>query len=187
LDGAVTEEERSNAQDAVCGGRVHGRADRDAVNGVRVAAPAAKHLPAGYKLARDYATETAGGAGGTVAATLSLTMGAAASFGAFIPGAADEYTASTTATVISTAGDATLTVSDPSPVAPGRLVNGSFALAQPLLVAGAPLPSVAKTYTGPVSNDSVAIDFKQSIGAAEPLRTGSYAKTLTFTLSTMNP
>ena len=35
-------------------------------------------------------------AGGTVAATLSLAMGPAASFGAFTPGVAREYTASTT-------------------------------------------------------------------------------------------
>ena len=42
-----------------------------------------------------------GGAGGTVPATLSLTLGAAATFGAFTPGVDREYTASTTATVIS--------------------------------------------------------------------------------------
>lgn len=34
---------------------------------------------------------------------------------------------------------------------------------------------------------STAIDFKQSIGATEALRTGSYAKTLTLTLSTTAP
>ena len=49
--------------------------------------------------------------GGTVPATLSLTLGAPASFGAFTPGVTKEYTASTTANVISTALDATLTVS----------------------------------------------------------------------------
>ena len=51
-----------------------------------------------------------GTVGGTVPATLSLTLGAPASFGAFTPGVAKEYTASTTANVISTAGDAALTV-----------------------------------------------------------------------------
>ena len=35
--------------------------------------------------------------------------------------------------------------------------------------------------------DAVTIAFKQTIGANEPLRTGSYTKTLTFTLSTTNP
>ena len=44
-----------------------------------------------------------------------------------------------------------------------------------------------KTYAGPISNDLVPIEFKQSIGAYEPLRTGAYVKTLTFTLSTTNP
>ena len=62
-----------------------------------------------------------GGVGGTVPATLSLTLGAPASFGAFTPGVAKDYTATTTANVISTAGDAALTVSDP-----GHLTNGAF-------------------------------------------------------------
>ena len=38
-----------------------------------------------------------------------------------------------------------------------------------------------------MSNDLVNIAFKQHIGATEPLRTGSYSKTLTFTLSTTTP
>ena len=58
-------------------------------------------------------TSTPGSAGGTVPATLSLSLGAPASFGAFTPGVAKTYTANTTANVISTAGDATLSVSDP--------------------------------------------------------------------------
>ena len=70
--------------------------------------------------------------GGTVPATLALTMGAPVQFGAFTPGIAKEYTAGTTATVISTAGDATLSVADPSPTNTGQLVNGTFALASPL-------------------------------------------------------
>jgi hypothetical protein len=41
--------------------------------------------------------------------------------------------------------------------------------------------------TGPVSNDQVTIAFKQAIGANEALRTGTYSKTLTFTLSTTAP
>jgi hypothetical protein len=157
------------------------------LGGLTVAAPAAKIVPPGYKLAREYATEATGGAGGTVPATLSLTLGPAASFGAFLPGVGQTYTASTTATVTSSAGDARLAVADPSANAPGHLVNGPFALAQPLLVAGSPLPATVKTYSAPVSNDVVSVGFSQAIGAAEPLRTGSYAKTLTFTLSTTNP
>ena len=120
--------------------------------------------------------------GGNVPATLSLTMGAPATFGAFTPGVAKEYSASTTATVISTAGDATLSVADPSTNAPGRLVNGAFSLPQPLQGLG-----VVKTWNAPTSNESVPVTFKQAIAANDPLRTGTYSKTLTFTLSTTTP
>jgi hypothetical protein len=109
--------------------------------------------------------------------TLSLTLGPPASFGAFTPGVEKTYTASTTANVISTAGDAALSVSEP-----GHLRNGSFSLPDPLQV------SLSKTsWTAPVSNDPVAIAFSQHIGASDPLRTGTYSATLTFTLSTTNP
>ena len=37
------------------------------------------------------------------------------------------------------------------------------------------------------ANGPVAITFRQRIEATDPLRTGSYTKTLTFTLSTTNP
>ena len=67
--------------------------------------------------------------GGTVPATLSLALGTPASLGAFTPGTAKDYTASTTATVVSSAGDATLAVADPNSANPGKLVNGTFALA----------------------------------------------------------
>jgi levanase len=122
-------------------------------------------------------TETNGGVGGTVPATLSLTLGAPASFGAFQPGVTREYTAATTANVISTAGDAALTVVDP-----GHLVNGAFTLPEPLRVSMAPA-----AWTGPVSNAAVAIRFDQLVKATDALRTGTYSRTLTFTLSTTNP
>ena len=38
-----------------------------------------------------------------------------------------------------------------------------------------------------MSNQNVTIGFKQPIGANDALRTGNYAKTLTFTLSTTTP
>jgi len=47
------------------------------------------------------------------------------------------------------------------------------------------LPTAA--WTAPVSNGSVDIAFKQAIGADDALRTGTYSKTLTFTLSTTTP
>jgi hypothetical protein len=43
------------------------------------------------------------------------------------------------------------------------------------------------SWTGPVSNDPVTIGFKQHIDSNDALRTGSYGKTLTFTLSTTTP
>jgi X-Pro dipeptidyl-peptidase len=114
--------------------------------------------------------------GGDVAPTLSLTIGEA-SFGAFTPGIAKDYAASTNATVTSSAGDAALSVSEP-----GHLTNGAFSLASPLQVA------LAKSaWTAPVSNDNVKVDFTQHIDAGEALRTGRYSTTLTFTLSTTNP
>jgi hypothetical protein len=124
-----------------------------------------------------FSTSAATPVTGTVPATLALSLGAPASFGAFTPGFDKTYTASTTASVISTAGDAALSVSDP-----GHLTNGAFALPEALQVAMNP-----SSWTAPVSNAAVAIAFTQHIGAADALRTGSYAKTLTFTLSTTTP
>ncbi len=123
------------------------------------------------------ATHTDGTVGGTVPATLSLTLGTPATFGPFTPGVAKEYTATTDANVISTAGDAALSVSEP-----GHLTNGAFSLPQPLQVAFS-----KAAWTAPVSNDKVTLTFKQAIGANDALRTGTYSKTLTFTLSTTTP
>ena len=132
-------------------------------------------------------TSVDGGVGGTVPATLALTLGGPASFGTFVPGVANTYTASTTVNVISTAGDAALAVSDPDTAHPGHLVNGSFFLPQALQVNHGALPATLKTWSAPVSNDLVAVEFEQAIGQNDALRTGSYAKTLTFTLSTDQP
>ena len=88
------------------------------------------------------------------------------------------YEASTTANVISTAGDAKLSVSPE----PAYLTNGAYTLSEPLQVAFS-----KSTWTGPVSNDPVTISFKQHISATQGLRTGNYSKTLTFTLATTNP
>jgi hypothetical protein len=144
-------------------------------------------------IATNGAQVTAGGAvTGLVPAQLALTLGAPATFAPFIAGAAKDYDAQTTATVTSTGGDAVLSVVDANPVAPGHLVNGTFPLPQALQVnakggAYAPVsatPAALVTYSAPVSNDVVNIGVKQTIGASDALRTGAYAKTLTFTLST---
>jgi amidase len=134
-----------------------------------------------------YVNEATAPVGGMVPATLALTLGAPATFGAFTPGVAKEYAAATTANVISTAGDAMLSIADPSAVATGHLVNGTFSLPSPLKAAGLPLPASVKTWAAPTSNEAVPIAFTQAIGAADALRTGTYAKTLTFTLSTTTP
>jgi PKD repeat protein len=147
-------------------------------------------------------TNSPGDVGGSVPATLSLSLGAPATFGNFIPGIARPYDAGTTANVISTAGDATLSVADPSSNATGHLVNGTFSLPSALTakgsstkatggafapVGGSSSPTTLLTYGGPVSNDTATISFQQAIGANDALRTGAYSKTLTFTLSTTTP
>ncbi len=139
---------------------------------------------------------------GSVPAQLALTLGPAASFGAFTPGVGADYSAATSASVVSTAGDALLSVADPSSTATGHLVNGAFSLPQPLQARGTKAgttgtafndvgssasPLNLLTWSAPVSNDAVALEFKQRIDAGDALRTGTYSKTLTFTLSTTTP
>jgi hypothetical protein len=147
-------------------------------------------------------TSKDGSAGGTVPATLSLSLGAPASFGAFTAGLGKDYTAQMTANVISTAGNAALSVADPSSTATGHLVNGTFSLPSVLQakgssplgtggaladVGGSAAPTSLLSYANPASNDAVKVDFSQHISANDALRTGSYSKTLTFTLSTTAP
>ena len=100
-----------------------------------------KHILGGLEVATGHTpdaacgvvqTETPGDLSGDVPGTLALTIGAPARFGTFLPGVGKTYDASMTANVISTATAASLTVRDPSFTATGHLVNGSYALAQPL-------------------------------------------------------
>jgi hypothetical protein len=53
--------------------------------------------------------------------------------------------ASTSANVISSAGDATLSVADPSPTNTGKLVNGTFRLANPLIASATSAGGTAAT------------------------------------------
>ena len=133
-----------------------------------------------------------GGVGATVSATLSLTLGASPSFGTFLPGVAKDYLTGTTANVISTGGDALLTVADPSPLATGHLVNGTISLPQMLQAGGLPVggsasPTPLRAWSAPASNEVVPVAFKQPVAATDALRTGGYSKTLTYTLSTTAP
>ena len=106
------------------------------------------------------------------------------------------------ATVTSTAANATLSVGDPSAVASGRLVNGSFSLSQPLQaratnaakpdgafapIGGSDSPLTLLTYGAQITTDAVTIGIRQPVLVNEPLRTGAYSKTLTFVLSTTSP
>jgi hypothetical protein len=170
-------------------------------------ADATAHLPlSGVETAYPYGTSTPGG---TVSSTLSISLGSVLpNLGSFVPGQALTYTSTMGATITSTAGSAILTAGDNSATAPGHLVNtsavgGPYSLAQPLSVdatssnaaasggtyvsLGTSNPATILTYNAPVSNDAVTLGFQQMIGATDPLRTGSYTKTITLTLSTTTP
>ena len=100
-----------------------------------------------------------------------------AAFEPFTPGVEKEYTASTTATVTSTAADATLSVCEP-----GNMTNGAFSLPEPLRI------ELSKsTWTGPVSNDVVAVTAKQRDQTHRPAAHRHLSQTVTFTLSTTQP
>jgi len=145
-----------------------------------------------------------GSVGGNVPTMLALSLPTQpGSFGTFQPTVTRNYETAVASTVTSTAGDATLSVSDPSTSFPGHLVNGTFALPSALNVRAinasnptqgfAPMaeatgtPLNLLTWNGPVNTDPVTIGFRQAIGAGDVLRAGNYAKTLTFTLSTTTP
>jgi hypothetical protein len=142
-------------------------------------------------------TSAPGDVSGNAPATLSLSLGRPVALGRFVVGKAADYTGTTVATVDSSAGDAQLSVLDPGGDHPGHLVNGAFSPAQPLQAAAgsaafAPLradngPLALRAWSGPVANDQTTLAFRQTIGPEEGLRTGTDAKTLTFTLRTKQP
>ena len=138
--------------------------------------------------------------GADVGLVLGVAMSGAASFGSITPGITKDYETGVTALVTSTAGEATLTVTDADATSPGRLVNGDYALATPLQTKAtngatptadfAPLtgtPRTLLTWSRAISSDPVTLAFKQTVAAAETLRAGTYGKTLTYTLSTTTP
>ena len=141
--------------------------------------------------------------GGDVPSVMQLSVSPTASFGTFVPGVAATYNTALAANVTTTTANATLTMADLSTTAPGFLENGTFKLASPLqmrtvglgqtpLPPFAPLngtnsPATLWSWASPVANDSLTLDFRQSIGASEGLRAGTYSKNLLFTLSTTTP
>ena len=93
-------------------------------------------------------------------------------------------------------------MSDPCSVGTGHLVNGTFVLPEPLQararnaantgtafnnVGSSASPLNLLTWNAPISNDAVTLEFSQLVKSNDPLRTGTYTKPLTFTLSTTTP
>ena len=131
---------------------------------------------------------------------LSLSLSGSVDLGDVVPAVTRDYTTSVAAIVTSTGANATLTVADTDTVHPGHLVNGDLALAQPLQFeatdAATPMSIFAPlgansltllTWNAPVSYDEVTVSVKQSVAQTDPLRTGSYSKTVLFTLSSTAP
>ena len=108
-----------------------------------------------------------------------------------------DYDATSTANVISTAGDAALVGHRPEQHRSGppgqRHVRDADRRCRPAPARrarsrpSASAPATLKTYSAPISNDTVTLGFRQRVDANDALRTGTYSKTLTFTLSTTQP
>jgi type 1 glutamine amidotransferase len=167
-----------------------------------------QHILGGLEVAAGVVTDAACGVtsrsvpvdvSGTVPGTLALAVAPSATFGAFTPGITEDYTTTLAASVTSTGGDALLGVADAG-ASPGHLVNGAHVMPQalrlsatsaagtgspPAALGAGPLPLLS--YAGPVSSDQVTVDLTQPIASTDGLRTGTYSKTLTFTLSTTAP
>jgi hypothetical protein len=136
--------------------------------------------------------------------TLSLTS-QPATLGSFTAGTAGNYTTTVALTISTGVPTATLSASDRSTLDTGHLVNtsasgGPYELAQGLQASASDAagttgsgvfsdlsvtnPATLLSYSAPAMSDAVTVTFKQPIGAGDPLRTGSYSKTITLTLST---
>jgi hypothetical protein len=129
-----------------------------------------------------------------VPSVMAISIAGSAMLEPLIPGVTKDYTASLAANVTSSANSTSLTVVDPSTNAPGHLVNGDLALPQALQVASdgpfAPIsgtPALLKSWTTPLANDQVALQFKQPVASTDKLRAGRYGKVIRFTLSTTTP
>ena len=138
-------------------------------------------------------------------ATLNLTLGTPGAFSPFVPGVARDYTTTLSA-------DDPVDRRERDAVRRRRQLDRDRAPGQRRLLAGAAAaggrhehlrrddarrdgpdrrlgePADAADLPAPTpGTDTATLNFKQAITGTEPLRTGAYAKTLTFTLSTTNP
>lgn len=147
--------------------------------------------------------------GGLTPGVLSLSISSTASLGAFVPGIDatgainQPYSATVAGTVTPAAANAILTVADlssPAGIA-GHMYNsagsgyslnsapqasgsssGVGAVCSTLSsISAAPLTLI--TSNTPIANDTPTVTLAQSVAATDPLRTGTYSKILTFTLS----
>ena len=109
--------------------------------------------------------------GGSVPATLNLNLGTPTAFTAFVPGVAKDYTSTLTAQILSTAGDAKLTVADASDTNVGKMVNGTYALPQTVQVGA---QKVVVPETGPNTLDPTAPAFKPLTGMSAPTKLLTY-------------
>ena len=145
-----------------------------------------------------FSTTATSGPGGTVPATLSLTLGAPGDVRRVHAGRRQGLHRRRPRPPSSRPPVTRRSrVADPSTTNTGKLVNGTFAAAagaagqrRRRVRAGRRLrrSDHAEDLVRPdLQRRRSTITFKQSIGANDALRTGTYSKTLTFTLSTTTP
>ena len=103
--------------------------------------------------------EALGNVGGDVPACCpSAFPSNVASFGSFVPATARTYETAMAATVVSTAGDAKLSVTDASSTAPGHLVNQAFSLPSALQVRAANAAQPNPAYVALSETAGTAVD-----------------------------
>ncbi len=128
--------------------------------------------------------------------------------GSFVPGKTQEYHNTCGLKATSTAAESKLVAEDASATDTGHLVQAythgafkeTYELPEPLEskatstqggVGGAltslVAPTTLLTYAKPFSEDEMTVTFNQKIGLHDHLHTGTYAKTITLTLSTTTP
>jgi hypothetical protein len=134
----------------------------------------------------------------TVPSTLALSVNPL-NLGALVPGIAQTYTGTTTASVTSSWPNATLSVYDADPVngTNGRLINGASIIPRDMDVlnstgayqamGNATSQRVIATWATPVAQAATTVTLRQVIQANDVLVGGQYAKALTFSLSTTTP
>ncbi len=129
--------------------------------------------------------------------------------GTFVPGKTQEYHNTCGLKATSTAAESKLVAEDASATDTGHLVQvytheafkETYELPEPLeskatstqggtgsgVFTSLVAPATLLTYAKPFSEDEMTVTFNQKIGLHDHLHTGTYAKTITLTLSTTTP